>query len=305
MPPYTNVGYSTIDRLNRIYNITTSSGQHINEKVCIDLHYIRQIREIYAFLQLTIPPTMIFNIDETQILTASTRQHTKSINGLVGQVHGKPNKEGRVLALLCGTSASGRNLDIVVKYKGMTQKAGNKFIKHPHNLHLIPSDSRSTPWINHDDIMNYIHQYIVPITNDQPSLLLVDHANHYNNLIENQYIIMHNIKVLYVPARCTGLTQPLDVGVFGPVKSSMYRKRDDYIRMNPSAPLYTEVNMLEWFYDSSYTIQHDNMHSLKRAVISSIKSIIHQNFTQIYAHTIALYLFVCCISVRWAQIQDS
>ena len=110
---------------------------------------------------------MIFNIDEAQIHAASTRHHTKSINGLVGQVRGKQSKEGCVLALLYGISASGRKLDIEVKYKGITQKAANKFMKHPHNLHLISSGSRSTPWINHDDTMNYTfisYNYTVTVT---------------------------------------------------------------------------------------------------------------------------------------------
>ena len=40
--PHTNVCNSTIDRLHRIYNITTSSGQHINEKLHTDLHHVRQ-----------------------------------------------------------------------------------------------------------------------------------------------------------------------------------------------------------------------------------------------------------------------
>ena len=145
--------------------------------------------------------------------------------------------------------------------------------------------------------MNYVYQYIVPITNDQPSLLLVDRANHQNNAIENHYMIMHNIKVLYVPARCTEWTQPLDVGVFGSVKASMYRMCDDYIRLNPSAPLYTEVNMLSGFkiHGTSYTIQHDNMHSRKRAVISSIKcSSVKISpkcmLTQVYIHYTCLYV---------------
>ena len=217
------MGAGAIDRLKRGYKITTSSGVYNNNKSYIDTHYIRQFREVYAFLR-GIPPRLIFNIDETQIHTVATRQYTKSINGTPGRVRGKPNKEGRVVVFLCGVGASGRKLDIVTKYRGEAKRAGNKFIKHEHDLHLIPSGGKGTPWINHGDILNYIHQYIIPITNNEPSLLLVVQANHHNNLIENHYMIMHNIKVLYVPARCTGQTQPLDVGVFGNFQYIFHQK---------------------------------------------------------------------------------
>ena len=113
--PYTNVGNSTIDRLHHPVSI------FMRNYTLILIMFVK-FREIYAFLQRTISPTMIFSIDETQVHTASTHQRTKSVNGLVDQIHGKLNKDGRVLALLCGISGIGCKLDIVVKDKGMTQR---------------------------------------------------------------------------------------------------------------------------------------------------------------------------------------
>ena len=127
----------------------------------------------------------------------------------------------------------------------------------------------------------------------------MDHANHYNNLIESHY--MHNIKVLYVPARCTGLTQPLDVGVFGPVKSSMCRKRDDYIRLNPSAPLYTEVNMLEWFYDSWHELHKTTRQcAFTKTVLRSVVS----NVSSIKVLLRYMYISLCCtcLYVVWLYV---
>ena len=73
-------------------------------------------------------------------------------------------------------------------------------------------------WLKNDYSILF-NQFIVSITKNHRSLL-VDGDGNRNNLLINHYTVMHSIHIQYAPKRCTGQAQPLDVGVFEPVKAS-------------------------------------------------------------------------------------
>ena len=92
------------------------------------------------------------------------------------------------------------------------------------------------------------------ITINHRSLLLVNGDGNSNNLMISPYIIMHNIHTLYIPTRCTGQAQPLDVGALSSAKASADKKRNDYMYYNGATSLTKIEQRLEWFYRSRHVL---------------------------------------------------
>lgn len=186
----------------------------------IDRHYSRRFREVFANVAVNVPRTLAFNLDETQIHTQANRIMTLHRVGERSQVRANTDKNGNVLVLLCGISANGRRLPIMCKHKGTSWRSQLKFKKHG-DLDLKLTGDQKQPWISANDLTDYVHRHILPITKNRPALLLLDHGTHHLDKDVHHYLDAHNVSVLMVPKRCTGQTQPLNVGIFGPVKAGM------------------------------------------------------------------------------------
>ena len=66
-------------------------------------------------------------------------------------------------------------------------------------------------WMNQEDELHYIHQYIVPIPVNRPILLIMDNGDYHTKPV--QYGQVHRITVQYTPANST-TTLLFDTGLF-------------------------------------------------------------------------------------------
>lgn len=88
-------------------------------------------------------------------------------------------------------------------------------------------------WINSDLFLEWFKFFIDTIPNARPVILFMDsHASHINLDVitlakENQ------IYLFTFPAHTSHLLQPLDVGVYKPLKSNWATSLNDYMRENP------------------------------------------------------------------------
>ena len=66
--------------------------------------------------------------------------------------------------------------------------------------------------------MVYIRDVIIPYTQKQPSLLIIDYATYHRDNEIKQLCSNNNIGLMIIWDRCTDSCLPLDVGIFGPIK---------------------------------------------------------------------------------------
>ena len=91
-----------------------------------------------------------------------------------------------------------------------------------------------TGWMNSEIFCNWFtHHFLVHTPASRPLLLLLDgHSTHYNP--EFVRVAAHEQVIVFcLPPNTTHLTQPLDKGVFGPLKSHWNEECQRYMSRNP------------------------------------------------------------------------
>ena len=109
-----------------------------------------------------------------------------------------------------------------------------------------------------DRMVKIINKIIVPYLNGRAGALVLDTVKSHNREAVKTALAKHNIESLWVPVRCTGTLQPLDVGVFVPMKShirSIWKKK----RL---------INILyKPDYGDAMAILHESLNLIKPATI--------------------------------------
>jgi hypothetical protein len=124
-------------------------------------------------------------------------------------------KKGVTTSLLCCISASGMSILPMVIFKGV--RMNDRLAESP-----MPSLIRLSPkgWINTDPFVEWCQHFIECIPPHKPVILFMDsHASHMTPEILS-LALENDIHLLTIPAHTTHLLQPLDVGVYRPLKES-------------------------------------------------------------------------------------
>ena len=94
-------------------------------------------------------------------------------------------------------------------------------------------------WSNSGVFQSYLNNHFLKYSNvsngspTEPTLVLYDgHRSHVSLTLTN-WARRNNIIVFVLPPHTSHLTQPLDVGIFGPFKSMYNKECQDYMKHNP------------------------------------------------------------------------
>ncbi len=120
--------------------------------------------------------------------------------------------------MMCCVSAAGHKLKLYQLSQGKTNRSLNKFKKYQNVILELSGTSQSLAWFKVNHLITYIKSVIIPYTNKHKSLLIIDNATWHRDDEIHKLCRRHQIELMYVPDRCTGSCQPLDVNVLGPVK---------------------------------------------------------------------------------------
>ena len=189
------------------------------------------------------PPSLIFNMDETGFgigTTQSTRVLTVMETGQKAQKAKKasPGRQEWVTSIEC-VSAAGFALPPLLIYKGTgTMNSG-----------WLPKDvdstgwawtSSSSGWTNNTLGYEWLTNIFEPQTRPPPltppapptrRLLIADgHGSHLQARFIS-FCMRNSIDLMILPAHSSHRTQPLDVGIFGPMKGHMSRLASEAARI--------------------------------------------------------------------------
>lgn len=167
------------------------------------------------------PARLIINVDETPSYVRNAP------TSMLHFVHTPPPwgysrvSEKKKVTVIGACTASGRMLKPAVIAKGTTSRCEQKYRHLIHSSVFIQhTGSGNTTALS---FIDYLEHVIVPYTQNQPSVLIVDsYAAHLTESVRS-FCVNHCIELVVVPERATAELQPLDCAVFAAAKNPIYQ----------------------------------------------------------------------------------
>ena len=171
-----------------------------------------------------IPPTRIWNLDETGINTVSNSRNILCRTGTkqVGQI--RSGKRGLNITMCCCVSATGMALPPAFIFPRV------RFASHmlrgapagslPIHCQSTANLANPSGWMKQDIFPQVLKHFIdnITVSKDQPGVLIMDNHNSHITLEGVELAKNHGLDLLTLPPHCSHKLQPLDVGVFGAFK---------------------------------------------------------------------------------------
>lgn len=179
------------------------------------------------------PPSRIYNVDETSILTVQTK--TSKVISLKGkrQVGCIASADRGVLSTACiCMSAAGHFIPPMLIFPRVRLTGQLKKGAPPETLFSC----NTTGWMTIDDFSAWFDHFLAHTrpTAESPVLLLLDgHASHTKNLEFLDKAKRSHVTVVSMPPHCSHRLQPLDVSFMGPLKTNLSQVIEKYLKMNP------------------------------------------------------------------------
>ncbi|XP_047142247.1 uncharacterized protein LOC124816638 [Hydra vulgaris] len=176
-------------------------------------------------------PESIYNIDETGLSTVQRTQKVIALRGTkqVGQVTSA--ERGTLVTVCCGINALGNSIPPFFIFPRVIFKT------YMLNDAPVGSDGAAHPsgWMTASSFLKYIHhfkKYAKP-TPSSPVLLLLDNHESHISVPVLDFCIESGIVLITFPPHCSHKLQPLDLTVYGPLKTYYNTAVTDWMVSNP------------------------------------------------------------------------
>eukprot|EP00117_Sycon_ciliatum_P041057 scpid90355/ scgid30092/ Pogo transposable element with KRAB domain len=197
----------------------------------VKAEFLRKVASVVA--ENDVPPTMVVNCDQTGAKMVPVNKWTMAEQGS-RQVDIVGLDDKREMTALLGVSAAGQVLPPQLIYAGKTTRchpSGNV----PPGWNVTHSDNH---WSNEVTMLEFIDRVLVPffasererldLADTQCGLLIWDVFAAHRCAAVLKRLSDNNIKVLFIPAGCTGMLQPLDLTVNEPFKRHLKNQFGDW-----------------------------------------------------------------------------
>ena len=165
--------------------------------------------------------------------------HPTTTLNLCGQstVNGRRTTDlGSCFTVSLGISANGDKLKPMCIFKGAPNGriVTREFAENPHCDDVVLA-CQKTAWQDEQNMLQWIDKVLVPYLQEKaagaPACILLDRfPAHWTNGIKTK-IESLDLTPYKIPAGCTGLTQPIDVGVGKPFKDHVRQKWWEWLLM--------------------------------------------------------------------------
>lgn len=170
---------------------------------------------------------MVINVDETAVRTINTRTHALARKGewkTRRPVVVVTRSDRECTSLICAVAADGSKL----RPCALKTRRGEAALSRDSRWEVI----RCGGWTNADVYMEYIWRVILPYTQRQAATIVHDSLSAHHTEDVSSFLLCHNLFPIDVPPKQTSTLQPLDVGVFGPLKAQARRRWNEEKQKN-------------------------------------------------------------------------
>ncbi|WAR25274.1 hypothetical protein MAR_010978 [Mya arenaria] len=196
-------------------------------------NYFKVLDKVLKAHNLHESPESIWNIDETGLQTEHTPRKILCMQG--EKANTVTSNRGQIVTLIGCGSAAGVHVPSYYVFPGKRWNENLMDGATPGSAGTM-SDSG---WSNSSVFLKYLENHFLHHVNtrDRPVLVLFDgHKSHVNLTLAN-WGKQHNVVFFVLPPHTSHVTQPLDVGCFGPLKSFYYSECQIFMRKNPGMQL--------------------------------------------------------------------
>jgi hypothetical protein len=246
-----------------VYRATTNESQRLPSEVREEaLGYVEAVRPRLVGRH----EDYIINMDQTPVFFSMTAKKTLERRGARTVNARKSTGDTRRVSVLVTVTASGKMLPALILFKGVTVggRIKQEFPTYPQGHHY---GTQPNAWCDQYHMNNWIDTILKPYVKSAPPgvvpfLLLDKYKCHLMpSVIEK--IESLGVEVEHIPSGCTGLVQPVDVGIGKPLKNHcrnlwnvwMMSKGVDEAVIKPP----TRKEVAEWISESLTLISVDTV----------------------------------------------
>ncbi|XP_045203754.2 uncharacterized protein LOC123556821 [Mercenaria mercenaria] len=193
-------------------------------------NYYCELESILKEHNLLDKPERIFNIDETGVSTEHQPPKVVCSKDTTPQAVTSPRSS--LVTIIAGGNAIGNSIPPYFVFSG--KRWNPEFLQDA----CVGSSGEMTKngWSNTQVFQNYVTNHFAKYANlspEIPTLLLYDGHKSHISLTLTQWAERNNVILFVLPPHTSHLTQPLDVGVFGPFKKMYSMACHSYMQQNP------------------------------------------------------------------------
>lgn len=174
-------------------------------------------------------PENIFNVDETDITMERSPARVVCAKGLTLQ--SITSSRGKNLTIIACGSSAGTRLPPYYIFPGKRWNEDLMKDTSPGSAGCMTESG----WSNSEVFLDYMETHFkryVPL-NEGIKLVLFDGHKSHINLTLAEWGKKNNVVFFVLPPHTSHITQPLDVGCFGPLKSAYNRDCQSFLRQHP------------------------------------------------------------------------
>ncbi|KAL8300776.1 hypothetical protein RB593_010230 [Gaeumannomyces tritici] len=182
-----------------------------------------------------ITPENICNMDETGLQEGESRAGRVVRSALTKAAEVKESDCTTWVTILEAVTATGARLTPVVVFTGLTLQAQ----WFPDQFPAWKYDHTVTGWSNSEIALRWLCEVYLPETKPSDNawrLLVIDEHTTHVTVPFMYHAFKNNVQIAYLPAHSSHVTQPLDVGVFSPLKAAYRRLTRRFASFDTSAP---------------------------------------------------------------------
>ena len=191
-----------------------------------------------AVVRYSFAPDRIFNLDESGLSTVMKPLKVVCERGC--PVASRITQErGSHMTFVSIINAAGHYLPPV--FIVARKKMNPAFLRG--TMHGTTVLLQSNGWMDHErfvETLKHLHERSYSSLENK-IMLIMDNAECHMSIHAVEYAIQHGIVIVTLPPHTTAKLQPLDVSVFGPFKTRLRQKQDDFLISNVHCPITEHV----------------------------------------------------------------
>ena len=192
-------------------------------------HYYDLLEDTLKEHNLFNSPSQLYNVDESGIPLDPKAPKVVTLRGTRKARYQSPGRKGQITIVACG-NAAGQVIPPLIIFDA-------KNVRHAWTKDEVPGamyGASEKGWINTELFDSWFDDLFLPsAVAARPLLLLLDgHSTHYQLDVITK-AKKNDVLVLCLPPHTTHATQPLDCGVFSPLKAQWSATCHDFIQKHP------------------------------------------------------------------------
>lgn len=246
--------------------------------------FYKMVEELYIKLKVQNHPQRIWNLDESGFMFVMKSGKVVALTGKTHVYKQTFGERGTTTTVLPCVNVAGDAIPPMIIFKGKRQDDRLRSAEFPCLIKLSEKG-----WINNDLFLEFFQHFIDNISLARPVVLFMDsHKSH----LAPQVLELASKEQIYIvtyPPHITHLLQPLDVGIFSPLKAK-WRNHLDMFQLEKPGVKPTRYDFLKMF-SAAYQETIDKRSLIAKAFAKA--GIYPINYNAIPDHAVAPSLVTC------------